>query len=140
MQSEIINIDLLFSGTQTRYWTYSSSQRLFIAEISKIRKKYSRSLDTMILGNRLLNYISDIKGFSNVIFTKNNDNYDSIIKVGSINKFDVYLDFNMPNDIIYLTVDKNVLRDSIIDSIIEEVSIIDDMRVEIKVISSLIDI
>lgn len=139
MKSEIINLDILFSGTQTQYWTYSSSQRIFIAEISKIRNKHSHKLDTMILGNRLFNYISDLSGFHKVDLTQT-DNYDDRVKVGILNEFHVYLDFNMANDIIYLTVDKNVMRDNIIDNILGEDTLIDDMKVEIKVISSLIDI
>lgn len=134
MKSEIINLS---TEDSSFFLSYSDLQKKLTSEIFKIKNKYigNIELDTMKLGHRLLNYISDCRSFSKV----NNMNISDEalvngVEVGVYCGFHVYLDHNIKSDYIYLTVNRNELRDIKINNIIDDEINIEDYIIEIEII------
>ena len=124
-------------------WSNTSTvSKFIIKEIMRIRNEYllkNIKFTNIIVGTILFNSIADSSSFT--ISTNALNHYDSpdeTVKFGVIGNLNVYININMNRDIIKMTVDKDVHRDKLIDSILYDKEVGNESIIEIKVISDFI--
>jgi hypothetical protein len=134
-----IDLDSYTMNDPSRLWDYSTLQRKLLLEIIKVRNEYlSKNIffDRLVMNNRMFNVIADTSSFS--VSNINPDLIgEGLIKMGILAGLDVYINIELPNDIIQLSVEKSTARDMKIDSIIYDMEL-ETCQVDLKIISSVI--
>jgi hypothetical protein len=134
-----IDLDSYTMNDPSRLWDYSTLQRKLLLEIIKVRNEYlSKNIffDRLVMNNRMFNVIADTSSFS--VSNINPDLIgEGLIKMGIFAGLDVYINIELPNDIIQLSVEKSTARDMKIDSIIYDMEL-ETCQVDLKIISSVI--
>lgn len=114
-------------------------QRRLITEITKFKNELLLNniyATQMIVGNRILNFISDSSLFRPVPIDI--DSVESFYKIGNLMQLDVYVDLNLPDDELIITIDKNLIRDIKLDAILFDSDLITSYSKHIKVKSIVI--
>ena len=138
----MIKIDINEYVAKSTWSNTSTVSNFIIKEIMRIRNEFllkNIKFTNIIVGTILFNSIADSSSFT--ISTNALNHYDSpdeTVKFGVIGDLNVYININMNRDIIKMTVDKDVHRDSIIDSILYDKEVVNESTIEIKVISDFI--
>lgn len=112
---KVLDLD---NDTSDVYQTMTSLQRKLLTEIIKLKNEFlleGFNATDLILGVRLFNFISDSSGFS-YVSDMNND--ETKYKIGHILGLNVYIDLDLPNDEIILTIDQQEIRDLKLDNIL----------------------
>jgi hypothetical protein len=134
-----IDLDSYTMNNPSLSWNYSSLQRKLLLEIIKVRNEYlSKNIffDRLVMNNRMFNVIADTSSFS--VSNINPDLIgEGLIKMGILAGLDVYINIELPNDVIQLSVEKSIARDMKIDSIIYDIEL-ENCQVDLKIISSVI--
>jgi hypothetical protein len=134
-----IDLDSYTMNDPSRLWDYSTLQRKLLLEIIKVRNEYlSKNIffDRLVMNNRMFNVIADTSSFS--VSNINPDLIgEGLIKMGILAGLDVYINIELPNDVIQLSVEKSTARDMKIDSIIYDMEL-ETCQVDLKIISSVI--
>jgi hypothetical protein len=134
-----IDLDSYTMNNPSLSWNYSSLQRKLLLEIIKVRNEYlSKNIffDRLVMNNRMFNFIADTSSFS--VSNINPDLIgEGLTKVGILAGLDVYINIELPNDVIQLSVGKSTARDMKIDSIIYDMEL-ETCQVDLKIISSVI--
>jgi hypothetical protein len=134
-----IDLDSYTMNNPSLSWNYSSLQRKLLTEIIKVRNEYlSKNIffDRLVMNNRMFNVIADTSSFS--VSNINPDLIgEGLIKMGILAGLDVYINIELPNDVIQLSVEKSTVRDMKIDSIIYDMEL-ENYQVDLKIISSMI--
>jgi hypothetical protein len=134
-----IDLDSYTMNDPSLSWNYSSLQRRLLLEIIKVKNQYiSKNIyfSRLVMNNRMFNVIADTSSFS--VTGVNPDLIgEGLVKMGTIGGFDVYINIELPNDIIQLSLEKDELRDMKIDSILYDMNL-ESYQVELKIISSMI--
>jgi len=134
-----IDLDSYTMNDPSRLWDYSTLQRKLLLEIIKVRNEYlSKNIffDRLVMNNRMFNVIADTSSFS--VSNINPDLIgEGLTKMGILAGLDVYINIELPNDIIQLSVEKSTARDMKIDSIIYDMEL-ETCQVDLKIISSVI--
>lgn len=134
-----IDLDSYTMNDPSLSWNYSSLQRKLLLEIIKVRNEYlSKNIffDRLVMNNRMFNVIADTSSFS--VSNINPDLIgEGLIKMGILAGLDVYINIELPNNVIQLSVEKSIARDMKIDSIIYDMEL-ENYQVDLKIISSMI--
>ena len=134
-----IDLDSYTMNNPSLSWNYSSLQRKLLTEIIKVRNEYlSKNIffDRLVMNNRMFNVIADTSSFS--VSNINPDLIgEGLIKMGILAGLDVYINIELPNDVIQLSLEKSTVRDMKIDSIIYDMEL-ENYQVDLKIISSMI--
>ena len=134
-----IDLDSYTMNNPSLSWNYSSLQRKLLTEIIKVRNEYlSKNIffDRLVMNTRMFNVSADTSSFS--VSNINPDLIgEGLIKMGILAGLDVYINIELPNDVIQLSVEKSTVRDMKIDSIIYDMEL-ENYQVDLKIISSMI--
>jgi hypothetical protein len=134
-----IDLDSYTMNDPSRLWDYSTLQRKLLLEIIKVRNEYlSKNIffDRLVMNNRMFNVIADTSSFS--VSNINPDLIgEGLTKMGILAGLDVYINIELPSDVIQLSVEKSTARDMKIDSIIYDMEL-ETCQVDLKIISSVI--
>ena len=134
-----IDLDSYTMNNPSLSWNYSSLQRKLLLEIIKVRNEYlSKNIffDRLVMNNRMFNVIADTSSFS--VSNINPDLIgEGLTKMGILAGLDVYINIELPSDVIQLSVEKSIARDMKIDSIIYDIEL-ETCQVDLKIISSVI--
>ena len=134
----ILDLDKEYNNI-SHYENLSSMQRRLITEITKFRNELllnNINATHIIVGNRILNFISDSSLFRPVPIDI--DSVESFYKIGNLMQLDVYVDLNLPDDELIITIDKNLIRDIKLDAILFDSDLITSYSKHIKVKSIVI--
>ena len=134
----ILDLDKEYNNI-SQYENLSSMQRRLITEITKFRNELllnNINATHIIVGNRILNFISDSSLFRPVPIDI--DSVESFYKIGNLMQLDVYVDLNLPDDELIITIDKNLIRDIKLDAILFDGQLISSYSKHIKVKSIVI--
>ena len=134
----ILDLDKEYNNI-SQYENLSSMQRRLITEITKFRNELllnNINATHIIVGNRILNFISDSSLFRPVPIDI--DSVESFYKIGNLMQLDVYVDLNLPDDELIITIDKNLIRDIKLDAILFDSDLITSYSKHIKVKSIVI--
>ena len=134
----ILDLDKEYNNI-SHYENLSSMQRRLITEITKFRNELllnNINATHIIVGNRILNFISDSSLFRPVPIDI--DSVESFYKIGNLMQLDVYVDLNLPDDELIITIDKNLIRDIKLDAILFDGQLTSSYSKHIKVKSIVI--
>ena len=133
------DLDSYIMNAPSPLWYYSTLQKKLLLEIIKVRNEYlSKNIffDRLVMNNRMFNVIADTSSFS--VSNINPDLIgEGLTKMGILAGLDVYINIELPNDVIQLSVGKSTARDMKIDSIIYDMEL-ETCQVDLKIISSVI--
>ena len=134
-----IDLDSYIMNEPSPLWYYSTLQRKLLLEIIKVRNEYlSKNIffDRLVMNNRMFNVIADTSSFS--VSNINPDLIgEGLTKMGILAGLDVYINIELPSDVIQLSVEKSTARDMKIDNIIYDIEL-EICQVDLKIISSVI--
>lgn len=132
MRIEYLDLE---SNTENSYENYSTLQRRIVTKIFHIQNKYQIEnlidFDRIYVSHVILNMLSDASGFFMNPSTEL-DYSKPVAKLGG--RLDVYLKDNLPRNQVLFSFESNLVRDTKIDSLLDQYSEykLDEVILEIK--------